>query len=151
MVRRKSWREARAEAAKDKADMERALPLGSQWRKEIAGRAFGIRFDGDGLTEWLADEPSQTWRGRWALTPGDDMGGIETLRLETQIGDCYSRLLWRENLLQFHGKEFTLRGWESLGLVERAKGYYYGFDSYPSVILTRDSANPGAAGLWLDL
>ena len=117
--------------------MERVLPLGSRWLKHVGGRTFGIRFGEAALTEWLVEGPAETWRGKWALTPGDDTGGIDTLRLELRIGEYYTRLLWRGDA--FVGKEFTALEWEGgVGLLDRAKGYYYGDPRYRDVRLSRE-------------
>lgn len=120
---------------RDRTEMERILPLGSQWSKSVGGRLFGLRFDADGVTEWLAQAPADTWRGQWALTPGDDTGGLDTLRLEIRVGEYYSRLLWRGG--SFVGKEFTTGEWAGVGLLEKAKGYYYGDARHADVKLTR--------------
>lgn len=118
----------------DRAQMEHILPIGSEWLKKIGGRFFGVRFDQDGLSEWLADNTSESWRGDWALTPGDDTGGLDTLLLETRVGDYYSRLLWRGT--SFVGKEFVGSAWQDeLSLIDKAKGYYYFDDRYPDVTL----------------
>lgn len=126
----------RRQAAADREHMEQVLPIGSKWLKRVSRRTFGVHFSNSGLTEWLADDPSECWSGRWALTPGDDTGGLETLRLEIQVGDYYSRLLWRGH--SFVGKEFLNAEWQnSVGLLDKSKGYYYGDSRYQDVSLTR--------------
>lgn len=128
--------DTRRQAAADREHMERVLPIGSKWLKRVGLRTFGVRFSSSGLTEWLADDPSECWSGRWALTPGDDTGGLETLRLEIQVGDYYSRLLWWGH--SFVGKEFLNAEWRNdVTLLDKSKGYYYGDSRYQDVSLTR--------------